>query len=257
MSLPTLPLPPAFYTPGWLLGPAEASPRAVAATLATRLAGVEGIRVVHPGWIDLSSPPGARLDVCAELTSGFPYGTRLAEMHVRSLFPPAPLKGLITDLDDTLWRGILGDDRPEGVSWDLDHKSHGHGLYQLFLATLAESGVLVGVATRNDPALVREAFARKDLVFPASLAFPVEAGWGPKSASVGRILQAWNLGPESVLFVDDSALERAEVAQAHPALQVRPFPAGDDAAIWDLILELRDLFGRPRLSEEDSLRPRA
>ena len=47
----------------------------------------------------------------------------------------------------------------------------------------------------------------------------MEVHWHAKSASVGRILNAWNVGPDSVVFVDDSPAELAEVKAAHPAIE--------------------------------------
>ena len=62
-----------------------------------------------------------------------------------------PKKGLITDLDDTLWAGILGEIGVEGISWDMANRAHVHGLYQQFLSSLASAGVLLAVASKNRP----------------------------------------------------------------------------------------------------------
>jgi predicted enzyme involved in methoxymalonyl-ACP biosynthesis len=57
-------------------------------------------------------------------------------------------------LDDTLWRGIVGEIGPENVSWDLASHNQVHALYQKLLGALAEEGVLIGVASKNDQAVV-------------------------------------------------------------------------------------------------------
>ena len=137
----------------------------------------------------------------------------------RLLAPPAPRKGIVTDLDDTLWSGLAGEIGPEGVSWDLASHSQLHGLYQKLLAALAEEGVLIGVASKNDPAVVERTFEREDLLLRADRIFPVEAHWGAKSGSIERILRTWNISADSVVFVDDSAMELAEVAAAHPGME--------------------------------------
>jgi FkbH-like protein len=84
--------------------------------------------------------------------------------------------------------------------------------------------------------------------------FPVESHWGPKSESVERILDQWNIGPESVVFVDDSPLDLAEVAVAFPEMQGLVFPAGEDAALPEFLGTLRDLFGKASVTAEDQLR---
>jgi FkbH-like protein len=114
--------------------------------------------------------------------------------------------------------------------------------------------VLIAAATKNDAGLVSEALARNDLLLPADRIDPVEAHWGPKSASVARILAAWNVGGDSVAFVDDSAMERAEVAATHSGLLCLAFPERDDASLVGFLERVRDLFGKPRVLDEDGLR---
>jgi FkbH-like protein len=78
--------------------------------------------------------------------------------------------------------------------------------------------------------------------------------WAPKSESVGRILKKWNVLADSVAFVDDTPLELAEVAGAHPGITCIQFPAGDYNGVLSMLKRLRDLFGKDRFSEEDTLR---
>jgi FkbH-like protein len=258
LCLPTLPLPPLAIPPGWLLSEFEAHVRSRLYSLAAQVSRHPRIRIVHPQRLDGTSPPGDRLDVRSEWLSGFPYrmphASKVAELLARLLVPPAVKKGLITDLDDTLWRGLVGEVGAEAVSWSLDGHSHGHALYQQMLHSLSESGVLLAVASRNDPGTVEAAMRRPDLLVRRDRLFPVEAHWGPKSESVGRILRAWNVGAESVVFVDDSPLELAEVQAAHPEIEAVPFPKDQDQAVYDLVARLRDLFGKPAVREEDRLR---
>jgi FkbH-like protein len=257
-ALPTLPLPPLAFVPGWQTSVFEAALRQTAAELGARLAATPGVRVISAQRLDQLSPPAARFDIRSELAAGFPYSLAhadaLAGLLARALRNPAPKKGLITDLDDTFWRGILGDVGVAAVAWELEQHAQAHGLYQQLLASLAEAGVLVAAASKNDAALVEEAFRARSVLLPRERIFPIEANWGPKSQSVSRILQAWNIGPEAVVFVDDSPLELAEVKAAHPEIECRLFPRRDDAGVYGLLQELRDLFGKQALSAEDGLR---
>ncbi len=257
-ALPTLPLPPLAFAPGWQTSAFEAGLRQIVAELGARLAATPGVRLLSAQRLDQISPQAARFDVRSELAAGFPYSLAhadaLAGLLARALRNPSPKKGLITDLDDTLWSGILGDVGVAAVAWDLEHHAQPHGLYQQLLASLAEAGVLVAVASKNDAALVEEAFRTRNLLLPQQQVFPIEANWGPKSQSVGRILQAWNIAADAVVFVDDSPLELAEVQAAHPEIECRLFPRKDGAGVYSLLQELRDLFGKQALSAEDGLR---
>ncbi len=258
LSFPTLPLPPVAYTPGWRASGFELELRACLASLSQEASRFHSVSIVNAQRLNMLSPLAMRHDIRAELSSGFPYKTphasELAALLARLAAPPAPRKGLITDLDDTLWKGILGEIGVDGVSWDLEHDGHLHGIYQRFLHSLAESGVLIAVASKNDPKTVQQAMVRSDLILPAQSVFPVEANWGPKSESVARILKAWNIGADAVVFVDDSPMELAEVRNSFPDMETLLFPKEDAKAIEALLLNLRDQFGRSALNEEDAIR---
>jgi FkbH-like protein len=259
VSLPTLPLPPVSHFPGARSGSFDLELRARILELGAHAARSANVAVVNPQRLDRASPLDQRRDVTAEFASGFPYtlahASALGRILAELVVPAVPKKGLITDLDDTIWRGLVGEIGPHGVTWDLDHKSHTHALYQQLLGSLAESGVLLAVASKNDPALAAQAFEQRDeLAALREQFFPMEVSWGPKSEAVGRILQAWNVAADSVVFVDDSPLELAEVQAAWPEMAVLRFPKESDSQLYALLEQLRDLFGKASVSAEDGLR---
>ncbi|MFI5666323.1 HAD-IIIC family phosphatase [Streptomyces sp. NPDC051704] len=121
--------------------------------------------------------------------------------------PPAPqVKCVVWDLDDTLWDGTLleGDDLgvPEAN--------------RQLVRTLDEHGILQSVASRNEPDAVAERLRAFGL--DEYFLYP-QVGWSAKSASLRTVAQELNISPESVLFVDDSEFERAEVAGALPGVR--------------------------------------
>ena len=258
VCFPTLSLPPLSFIPGWQSSSFELEVKSIVQSLSSKASQCGQVRVLSSQRLDLISPLKQRFDVESELRTGFPYklphASALAALLACLVRNPTPKKGLITDLDDTLWRGILGETGIDGISWDLDHHSQMHAFYQRLLGALSAEGVLIGVASKNDRSLVEEALCRSDLVLSRSGIFPIEASWGRKSQAVGRILETWNVGPESVVFVDDSPMELAEVGAAYPQVECIQFPTNDDAAIYDVVVRLRDLFGKCAILEEDSLR---
>jgi len=255
---PTLPLPPLFTPPTPQASPHELQLRQLVASLAASVAEKPSARILNMQRLDEMSPPHTRFDANAELMVGFPYklphASSLAELLAALIHNPGPKKGLISDLDDTLWAGILGEVGANGLSWDLSCHSQGHGLFQQFLASLSSIGVLIAAASKNDRALVELAFQRKDLIIPKESVYPIEAHWGNKSESVRRILNQWNIGPESVVFIDDSPMELAEVKAAFPEMECMLFPKHDSQAILDLLKHLRHLFGKSTLFYEDAIR---
>jgi FkbH-like protein len=257
LCLPTLPLPPISFTPLARASEFSLGLRSLAASLAATTSHLPAVRVVDPQRVDALSH-SQRLDVNADLSTGFPYtlvhASALAELLAGLIRNSPPKKGLVTDLDDTLWRGILGEVGVEGVSWDLDNHSQIHGLYQQLLHSLAASGVLIAIASKNERSLVEQVFASRDLILQESDFFPSEVHWSAKSESVARILSTWNISAEDVVFVDDSLMDLAEVKAAHPGAECLRFPRENPQAAYELLERLRDLFGKERISQEDSLR---
>ena len=258
LSLPTLPLPPVFHTPGSQASRHQLQLQADVLHFASHVAGDGRVRVVNPERLAEASPARERLDLKSDLYTGLPYtmqhADRLAAQLAQTLVPEAAKKGIITDLDDTLWSGLVGEVGPDAVSWDLAGHAQLHGLYQKLLGSLAEAGTLIGVASKNDAAIVTKTFERRELLLRSEQVFPVEVHWNAKSASVQRILETWNIAADSVIFVDDSAMELAEVAAAHPGIECVLFPRNDYAAGLAMLRLLRDRCGKERVSQDDAIR---
>lgn len=258
LCLPTLPLPPVFITSTHQSNTLELSLRRRVASFAESVSSNRLLSVVSTQHLDCVSPMGNRFDLRTELTQGISYksshASSVAELIAALLCSPAPKKGLITDLDDTLWAGILGEVGIKGISWNLDQHSQLHGIYQQLLASFASAGVLIGVASKNDPSLVEQAFGREDLLLSKDAVFPIAAHWGQKSESVAYILKKWNILADSVVFIDDSPMEVAEVQAAFPEMECLVFPREDYSAFLSLLSHLRNRFSKAAVSEEDSLR---
>jgi FkbH-like protein len=258
ICLPTLPFPPLFYTSTQQSSTFELKIRRSLASFAETISISRQVSVINAQRVDEISPLANRFNLRTEVTQGFPYttfhasvmGELLAELvHCRE-----PLKGLITDLDDTLWTGILGEEGVQAIGWHLEQHAHLHGLYQQLLESFASAGILIAVASKNDAALVEQAFEREDLLLSRTNIFPIEAHWRQKSESVHRILEIWNVLADSVVFVDDSPMEVAEVKRAFPKMECLVFPKNDYPALWEMLGKLRNCFAKTAIAEEDALR---
>jgi FkbH-like protein len=254
---PTLPPAPVAQTPGWMASVPELELRAAVHDFLLQAAR-QGRRVLDSGFFDRASSPEQRFDARSELSAGFPFtrehAAELAGALAKLILPDTPKKGLITDLDDTLWKGIVGEIGAEAVAWDLDSGGQIHGLYQQLLASLSRQGTLLAIASKNDLSNVTAAFERGDIRVPMDAFFPVEVHWNPKSGSIRRILETWNIGGDAVVFLDDSPAELGEVQAAHPEIECILFPKNDPAAAIRLLAGLRDRFGKAGVGAEDAIR---
>lgn len=141
------------------------------------------------------------------------------------------IKGVIWDLDNTLWDGILLEDpdvvvRPEVVA---------------VIQELDRRGILNSIASRNDAdsaiAKLREANLIDYFLYP-------QINWSSKAESIEQIAQALNLGIDTFAFVDDQPFERDEVAFRLPEVLCI------DAADIPSILSMPAMM--PRFVTEDS-----
>jgi FkbH-like protein len=162
-------------------------------------------------------------------------------------------KVLIVDLDNTLWRGVLGEDGADGIQMGADAIGWPHRQLQLDLLTLKQQGIVLALASKNNREEAIEVLANHPdcLLRPDDFA-AIEIHWEPKSTSIGRISQNLGLGLDSFVFLDDSAFERNEVQQALPQVRVLPFPS-DAMGLLDL-LSSETAFDVLSVTDEDRTR---
>ncbi|HEY1109738.1 MAG TPA: HAD-IIIC family phosphatase, partial [Opitutaceae bacterium] len=172
--------------------------------------------------------PGVELrDGRAEALGGVPYTEAFFQsvateaMRRADALARPPLKVLALDADNTLWRGILGEDGAAGLVVTAAHRA-----LQLAAKTLKDKGWVLALVTKNNAediaALWRE---RPEFPLGESDFVAVEAGWGAKSESLRALALRLNLGLDGILFLDDSALECAEVRAALPEVLALQVPA--------------------------------
>jgi FkbH-like protein len=141
------------------------------------------------------------------------------------------IKCVVWDLDDTVWDGILLEDRevllrPRVVQ---------------ILKALDERGILHSIASRNDH---DAAMAKlQDFGLDEYFLYP-QINWNSKAASIAQIAADINIGLDAVAFVDDQPFEREEVAFSHGQVLCI------DAGALDGLLERPEF--KPRFLTEDS-----
>ncbi|MFF3226791.1 HAD-IIIC family phosphatase [Nocardia suismassiliense] len=138
-------------------------------------------------------------------------------------------KCLVLDLDNTLWGGVLGDDGPENIELGSLYPGNAYTELQRAVLALRDQGVLLAVASKNDPALVARVLTEHPEMLVRTDDFvTVKANWEPKDGSLAAIAAELNLGLDSLVFADDSAFECELVGRALPQVTVVPL-AGDPA----------------------------
>lgn len=129
------------------------------------------------------------------------------------------VKCLIWDLDNTLWKGTLLEGDDVALSEQL----------RAVIVELDSRGILQSVASRNDYDLAWKKLEQLDI---AEYLILPQIGWGSKSEAVRHVADQLSFAHQTIAFIDDQAVERAEVAYHLP--QVRCYPAEQATALPDL-----------------------
>lgn len=128
-----------------------------------------------------------------------------------------PVKMVVVDLDDTLWRGVMAEDALSHAEplegWPL-------GVIDA-LATLRKRGLLLAILSKNEEAKV-EALWPDVLrpIFALSAFASRRINWRPKAENMAELLKETNLLPKNVVFIDDNPVERAAMKAAWPDIRV-------------------------------------
>ncbi|GIE37007.1 HAD-superfamily phosphatase, subfamily IIIC:FkbH [Actinoplanes italicus] len=130
-------------------------------------------------------------------------------------------KCLVLDLDNTLWGGVLGDDGPENIEVGGLYPGNAYLATQQTAATLRHQGVLLGVASKNDPGLVERVFAEHPgLALRADDFAATAVNWEPKDGNLTALIAGLNIGADAVVFADDSRFECELVGTSLPEVTV-------------------------------------
>ncbi|GAK44770.1 FkbH like protein [Tepidicaulis marinus] len=165
-------------------------------------------------------------------------------------------KIILTDLDDTLWGGILGE-----VGWEKlrlgghDYIGEMHQDIQRALKAWSNTGVQLAILSKNDEQNALEALAsHPEMILKESDFAGWRIDWNDKAANLQSLLSELRLGLESAVFIDDNPVERDRIRQTFPQVFVPDLPA--DKTQWPGLIRNLDLFDRAALSDEDRARSR-
>jgi FkbH-like protein len=150
------------------------------------------------------------------------------------------VKCVIVDLDNTMWGGILAEDGADHIEIGQTEVGLAFLRFQLALLELKARGVLLAICSKNDHANVVSVLENHpDMILRLSDFVACVANFDDKASNINSIRDKLNLGPDSFVFLDDTAFERALVRSAFPSIQVPDLsvdPAGfiGDLARWNL-----------------------
>jgi FkbH-like protein len=157
----------------------------------------------------------------------------------------SPYKVIVLDCDETLWKGICGEDGPQGITLDPPRRA-----LQEFMLAQHAAGKLLCLVSKNNIEDVLDTF-RMNPKMPLHLDHFVSwrINWKPKPVNFAELAEELDLGLDSFILVDDNPKECSEMQANEPEVLALALPAEPEKIpaflrhVW--------AFDHLRVTEED------
>ena len=164
-------------------------------------------------------------------------------------------KALIFDCDNTLWKGIVGEDGVDNIK--LSEKDQGGVFFKeihLIAKKLSSEGVIIGICSKNNMQDVEEVFnSREDFILNDNEIVVKKVNWEDKPTNLNNIAKELNIGIESLVFIDDSKFEINFVNELIPEITTYLVPERH-YEYPALVNNIANLFFNLNMSDEDKRR---
>ena len=188
-------------------------------------------------------------DLREQFISGYSHNevleisTYIGQNLAVQLFYPE-IKAIISDLDNTLYKGILGEDNLNGLVLTSEYK-----LLQEKILKLFNHGVLINLVSKNNAREVDILMSSAQIInIPKEKFTYIIASWKKKSESVSSILQKLNFDQESTAFIDDNPRELFEIGLSHP--RILAIDASNPSEVINILG--CDIFSKSKISTIES-----
>jgi FkbH-like protein len=158
---------------------------------------------------------------------------------------------LITDLDNTLWGGVIGDDGLEAIQLAQgDATGEAYLGLQRYLLELRQRGVVLAVSSKNNDEIARLPFRKHPEMLLREEHFAIfQANWSDKVSNIQAIADELGLPLDAMVLLDDNPAERGLVRELLPRVAVPELP--EDPAFYTRVLSAAGYFEAVIFSRED------
>jgi FkbH-like protein len=205
----------------------------------------EDIQTIYP----VADYYDSKLDQLGHIPFTPAFFSALSTILARKIYAlkSAPHKVIVLDCDNTLWKGVVGEDGVNGIEISPVWQS-----LQQFMVAQQKAGMLLCLCSKNNEADALEVFEqRQDMVLKLDHIVTHRINWLPKSENIKSLAAELNLGMDSFIFIDDNPMECAEVQANCPDVLTLRLPIEADMMqflqnIW--------AFDRLKITQEDQQR---
>jgi FkbH-like protein len=226
----------------------------LSASLRNRVRQFRGVHILNVNDESASSD-SFRYDEAQDRLAHIPYTAAhfaylaLAASRMVHEIRVSPAKVLVLDCDNTIWKGVVGEDGIQGIA-----VTDAYRALQEFAVAQQAKGVLVCLASKNVEADVLEVLEKHEgMQLRAAHVVSTRINWHSKADNLRSLAAELNLGLDSFVFLDDNPVECGQMRAELPEVitiqvptedKIRPFLSN----LW--------MFDKLALTSEDANRTR-
>ena len=162
-------------------------------------------------------------------------------------------KAIIFDCDNTLWKGIIGEDGMKNIDISSNSKfGKPFNRIQQIAVYLSKRGIIVGICSKNNEQDVIDVFQNHpDMVLKEEHIVIKKVNWIDKASNLRAIAEELNIGIDSLVFVDDSNFEINLVKEQLPEVLTIQVPT-NSTDYPDLLLKNIYTYFNLSLNSDDA-----
>lgn len=162
-------------------------------------------------------------------------------------------KCIVLDLDNTLWGGVVGEDGLGGIALSLEAPGSYFIAFQQALRDLYDRGVLLAINSKNNPEEALEVIRKHpNMILKENHFAAMRVNWDDKADNMRALAEELNIGLDSMVFLDDSPHNRANVRAFLPEVETPELPA--DPRQYAKFLHSLPYFESNMITDEDKMR---
>ncbi len=149
--------------------------------------------------------------------------------HIKSAIMPIhgkAKKAMIFDCDNTLWKGVIGEDGFDGINMQADdNEGRVFAEVQSIARSLAHKGIIIGLCSKNNTEDIEEVLnTHPDMILGSEDIAVKMVNWNDKVNNLMEIASYLNIGIDSIVYVDDSDYEIEAVKHFLPEVTTLKVP---------------------------------
>jgi FkbH-like protein len=162
-----------------------------------------------------------------------------------------PYKLIILDCDNTLWGGILSEDKKQGIIYGNEGQGIIYKEFQNKLKKLKKKGFLLSISSKNNEKDVWNVMKSRRMILQKKDFFNPKINWNEKYINIRKIISELSLRPSDVIFIDDNILEIQKVKEFIKDINCLHI---NDPLNINKVIESDPRFQKLKILEEDILK---